>query len=122
MIGVCMTANPRSRNGNRRRKLRMWLKAQGRPCWICQAFGRPSEIDYSLPAGHPWAFEVDELVPVSKGGDPYDMRNVDAVHRACNQWRGNKSVEQVMAIARGEQLVATSPAALSVRGATSREW
>jgi len=51
-----MSSNVRKKNGNARRKLRSWLKAQRRPCWICEAFGRPSEIDYSLPAGHPMAF------------------------------------------------------------------
>ena len=77
--------NPRRANGHRRTELRRWLKAQGRPCHIC---GRP--IDYSLPPGHPMSFEVDELVPVSKGGNPLDRRNVDAAHRICNQRRGNR--------------------------------
>lgn len=75
--------NPRTSNGNARRKLLAWLRAQGRPCHIC---GMP--IDYSLPAGHPMSFECDELVPVSKGGSPYDRANVDAAHRICNERRG----------------------------------
>lgn len=91
--------NPRNANGNARRKLRSWLKAQGRPCWICRAFGRDGAIDYSLNHLDPMAFEVDELVPVSRGGDPLDPLNVDAAHRRCNQWRGNKTVAQVRAIA-----------------------
>lgn len=78
-------ADPRQRNGNARRKLRARLRAEGRPCHIC---GMP--IDYSLPAGHPWSFEVDEIVPVSRGGSPLDYGNVDAAHRICNQRRGNR--------------------------------
>ena len=78
-------ANPRNANGNARRKLRARLRAEGRPCHIC---GMP--IDYGLPAGDPWSFEVDELVPVSRGGDPLDYSNVDAAHRICNQRRGNR--------------------------------
>lgn len=74
-------------NGAARRKVRAWLKAQGRPCHIC---GLP--IDYDLPAGDPMSFEVDEIIPVSKGGSPYDRNNVDAAHRICNQRRGNKPV------------------------------
>lgn len=77
--------NPRNANGNARRKLRARLRAEGRPCHIC---GLP--IDYSLPAGDPWSFEVDEMVPVSRGGDPLDYSNVDASHRICNQRRGNR--------------------------------
>jgi len=47
------------------------------------------------------SFEVDELIPVSKGGSPVDYDNVAAAHRCCNGWRGNKSVEEVLRIARG---------------------
>lgn len=36
------------------------------------------------------SFECDELVPVSRGGSPYDPANVDAAHRICNEKRGNK--------------------------------
>lgn len=111
--------NPRRTNGNRRRKLALWLRAQGRPCWICRAFGRPGTIDYSLPAGHPFSFEVDELVPVSLGGDPYDPNNVDAAHRCCNQWRSNKTVGKVIALANAGARRAPASAYESVRGKTS---
>ena len=36
------------------------------------------------------SFEVDELIPVSRGGDPLDRANVDAAHRICNQRKGNR--------------------------------
>lgn len=79
--------NPRTANGAARRKVRKWLRDQGQPCHIC---GRA--IDYTLPAGHPMSFECDELLPVSRGGSPYDPANVAAAHRICNQKRGNKPV------------------------------
>lgn len=81
-------ANPRRRAG--RDALWRRVKSLGRPCWIC---GLP--IDPALPAGHPLAFELDELVPVSKGGSPVDMRNVAGSHRCCNQWRSDRSVDAV---------------------------
>ena len=119
-------SNPRRANGTRRDALRMWLRSQGRPCWICRAFGRSGFIDYSLPSGHPMSFEVDELVPVSKGGSPLSRSNVDAAHRCCNQWRSNKSVEEVLrlaAIATGRSGAAeshtTPPAIEPVQGVTS---
>lgn len=87
-------ANPRYANGSARRKLRAWLKAQGRPCHICG-----QAIDYSLPAGDPLSFEVDEIVPVSKGGDPLDRSNVAAAHRICNQRRGNRDIGQKLSTA-----------------------
>lgn len=75
-------ANPRRANGHRRDAIRRRLRAEGRPCHIC---GRP--IDYALPPGHPMSFEVDEIEPVRRGGDPLDYSNVDAAHRLCNQRR-----------------------------------
>ncbi len=83
-----MSAN-RYANGSARRKVRAWLKAQGLPCHIC---GRA--IDYTLPAGHPLSFEVDEIVPVSKGGSPIDRSNVAPAHRICNERRGNKPLRK----------------------------
>lgn len=104
VAGEGMVDNPRRRNGTRRTHDRNRLRAEGRPCWICRAFGRDGTIDYSLPAGHPLSFEMDELIPVSHGGRPtYD--NSDAAHRCCNEWRGNKSVQRVLQLAaqaRGE--------------------
>ena len=108
-------SNARRSNGTRRTKLRRWLRSQGRPCWICRAFGRTGAIDYSLPAGHPLSFEVDELIPVSLGGDPLDPSNVDATHRCCNQWRSNRSVAEVLAAAKGDMTRVTV-------GRTSRDW
>lgn len=76
--------NPRYSNGARRRAIRERWKAIGAPCSLC---GKP--IDYALPAGHPMAFEVDEIVPVSRGGDPLDFDNTQPAHRVCNQRKGD---------------------------------
>lgn len=77
--------NPRRTNGTRRNKLRARVKAMGLPCALCGL-----AIDYSLPAGDPMSYELDEIIPVSKGGDPYDINNVQPAHRICNQRKGNK--------------------------------
>lgn len=82
--------DPRQRNGSARRAVRRWLRSQQLPCAIC---GQP--IDYSLPAGDPWSFECDEVVPVSLGGSPFDRSNVQAAHRICNQKRGNRTMEEL---------------------------
>ena len=54
-------------------------------CWIC---GQP--VDKTLPPGLPGSPEVDEVVPVSRGGSPYDRSNCRLAHRICNQRRGNR--------------------------------
>lgn len=87
-----MASDPRNRNGAARRALRARIRAMGMPCGIC---GRP--IDYSLPAGHPMSFEVDEVVPVSRGGSPIDPANCQAAHRICNQRRGNRPLQSARA-------------------------
>lgn len=79
--------NPRRANGSRRRKTLAWLRALGGPCWVC---GLP--IDQGLPPGDPGAMECDEIVPVSRGGSPYDRDNVAPAHRCCNNWRRNRPV------------------------------
>lgn len=76
--------NPRRANGSARTALRKRVAAMGLPCHLC---GRP--IDYSLPAGDPMAYELDEIVPVSKGGDPLDPGNVAPSHRCCNKAKGD---------------------------------
>lgn len=94
MLSGAVMDNPRRANGTRRNRDRARLMAEGRPCWICRAFGRSGVIDYDLPPGNPLAFEMDELVPISRGGAPtYD--NADAAHRCCNEWRGARSVDEV---------------------------
>ncbi len=85
-----MAGNARRGNGSRRTALTRWLRAQGRPCWICRL-----PIDYGAPTGDPLAFNCDEIVPVSLGGSPYDKANVDAAHACCNNWRKARSAREV---------------------------
>ena len=85
-----MTTNPRYANGHRRRQIRARLLASSDICAIC---GLP--IDKSLKTPDPMSAEVDEIIPVSKGGNPLDIRNCRLVHRICNQRRGNRVNPQV---------------------------
>lgn len=122
-----MPNNPRRANGAQRTKLLNRLRSENRRCWICVAFGRSGRIDYGLPQGHPYCFECDEIVPVSKywlGGYPtpeacaLDYNNLAAAHRCCNLWRGNKTYNEVMRIAKG-RAGGTKPPTKRV---TSRDW
>lgn len=78
-------SNPRRSNGTRRNRIRERWRAIGDPCALCG-----QAIDYSLPACHPMSFEVDEIVPVSRGGNPLDFDNTQPAHRICNQKKGNR--------------------------------
>lgn len=90
------SSNPRyGKRYAARDKLRKRVKYEGRPCAIC---GKP--IDYSLTTWidpkdgrtkpHPMCYELDEIVPISLGGSPFDYDNVQPAHRICNQRKGNK--------------------------------
>ena len=87
--------NPRKANGNARRKIRARWKARGEPCALCGM-----AIAYSLGMvfdpwtgkrrAHPMSFVVDEIIPVSKGGDPLDFANTQPAHWICNARKGDR--------------------------------
>lgn len=57
-------------------------------CYLCN-----KPIDYNLPAGLPGSPEMDDIIPVSLGGDPLDRENLRATHKKCNIKRGNTPVD-----------------------------
>jgi 5-methylcytosine-specific restriction endonuclease McrA len=77
--------NPRYANGAKRRAIRQWVLSTQDICGIC---GQP--VDKTLKTPHPMSPEVDEIIPISKGGSPYERSNVQLAHRICNQRKGNK--------------------------------
>ena len=82
--------DPRKANPALRAALRAKVFAQSDVCGIC---GRP--VDKSLPAYHPLAPELDEIIPVARGGSPYALDNLQLVHRECNRRKGAKMVGDV---------------------------
>lgn len=77
--------DPRKRYPKLRSDLRKRVFASQDVCGIC---GR--EVDKTLPPGTPLSPELDEIIPVSRGGSPYDIENLQLVHRSCNQRKGAK--------------------------------
>lgn len=73
------TANPRYANGHRRRNLRTRVLREETHCGICS-----EPVDKAIPTPDPMSAEVDEIIPISLGGDPLDRRNVQLTHRVCN--------------------------------------
>ena len=79
-----MAGNPRTANGHRRREIRARVLAEESHCGVCGGL-----VDKSLsllPDGSvdPLRAEVDEIVPVSRGGSPYVRSNCQLTHRICN--------------------------------------
>ena len=98
-------SNPRYANGHRRRQLRRRVLAAYTHCALCGEF-----VDKTLHPHDPGAPEVDEILPVSLGGDPLRWSNVQLAHRLCNQRKGNRI------------RVAPEPLERPVAPRTSREW
>ncbi|MGR6876618.1 HNH endonuclease signature motif containing protein [Bifidobacterium angulatum] len=83
--------NRRARNLARQRVL-----ARQVPCAICD---RP--IDDAIAWSDPMSAEVDEIIPVSRGGSATDLRNLEKVHRCCNQLKSDKSLAWARRKAKG---------------------
>ena len=90
-------SNPRSKNGNLRRKHRARMKAIGAPCGICGGKFGPIHYDEPSDAKHPLSFVIDEIKPVSRwrefGYDSpeaaaQDWNNLQAAHYYCNAMKG----------------------------------
>ena len=95
--------NERVSNGWRRRQLRARVLAAYDVCAIC---GKP--VDKTLKTPHPMSAEVDELIPVSRGGDPYSFTNCRLTHRICNRMKSDKTDEHARALLAGKQTIKPS--------------
>ena len=93
-------SNPRSKNGNLRRKHRARLRAIGAPCGICGGMRGPIRYDEPSDSAHPLSFVIDEILPISKYklyGYPSkeaaanDWNNLQAAHYICNAEKKDKT-------------------------------
>lgn len=57
-------------------------------CYLC---GRT--IDITLPKGLPGSKSMDDVLAVTKGGDPNNIKNQKPSHQRCNSQKGNKPVD-----------------------------
>lgn len=54
-------------------------------CGIC---GKP--VDMTLKNPHPLSACIDHIIPVSKGGHPSDIDNLQLAHFTCNRQKSDK--------------------------------
>lgn len=69
---------------NKRRLLKL-----NNVCGIC---GKP--IDMNLKAPHPMSPCIDHIIPVSKGGHPSDIDNLQLAHWSCNRAKSDKLLKE----------------------------
>lgn len=64
-------------------RLRAQVADEETHCWLCH-----EAIDYTLKTPHPMSYEMDHVIPDSKGGVAV-RGNVRASHRICNTRKGD---------------------------------
>jgi 5-methylcytosine-specific restriction endonuclease McrA len=47
-------------------------------------------VDFGFKYPHPLSPSVDHIIPLSKGGHPSDLSNLQLAHRWCNRQKSNK--------------------------------
>lgn len=74
----------------RRQRIKRALMAVEHVCWLCL-----EPLDFTVTDSRdPRFVVVDEELPVSKGGDPLDIRNCHLVDRACNARKGARVLQR----------------------------
>lgn len=116
-----MATRSHNANGHRRRQLTARVLAEETHCALC---GGP--VDKSLrtkpgahgkrcPGGtcpgctpHPMSPVVDEDIPRSRGGSPYERDNCHLMHRSCNGWKSRMTLAEAKAKLAGQATHATT--------------
>ena len=59
---------------------------------VCGICGKP--IDMSLKAPDPMSPCIDHIIPVSKGGHPSDIENLQLAHCICNRQKSDRLLKE----------------------------
>ncbi|WP_219844612.1 hypothetical protein [Microbacterium sp. MYb72] len=110
-----MTTPAVNANGARRRSLVKRVKADEHDCALCD---NPVDKTLTFILGehgkrcphrdcigcipHPMRGEVDEDIPRSRGGSPYERSNCHLMHRKCNQFKSDMTLAEARAKLRGQ--------------------
>jgi len=73
---------------------------------ICGICGKPVDFSYRYP--HPLSPTVDHIIPVSKGGHPSDLSNLQLAHRCCNRQKSDRLLPSPVAADSEDKLIANN--------------
>lgn len=79
-------------NGNQRAQFESNKKkiyATQKSCGIC---GQAVDFGFKFP--HPLSPCIDHIIPVSKGGHPSDLANMQLAHMTCNRQKSDKLIQK----------------------------
>lgn len=80
-----------SRLGNHERLYRRNRKRVMMSQSVCAICGRP--VDMKLTPPDPMSPTVDHIIPVSRGGHPSDIGNLQLAHWICNRMKSDKLID-----------------------------
>lgn len=61
---------------------------------VCGICGKP--VDFTKKYPHPLSPCIDHIIPVSKGGHPSDLDNLQLAHWTCNRQKSDKLAAKVL--------------------------
>ena len=86
---------------------------------VCGICGKP--VDMSLKYPHPMSKTIDHIIPISKGGHPSDLDNLQLAHWTCNRRKSDK-INFNQANYQGEEIITNRilPQSLDWTGYTAK--
>lgn len=63
---------------------------------VCGICGLPVDLSYKYP--HPLSACIDHIIPISKGGHPSDIDNLQLAHMMCNRQKSDKLMKESKSI------------------------
>lgn len=85
-------ANRLDQSGVHRKQFDMNKKKLRATSTVCAICGKPLYPEYKWP--HPLSTVIDHIIPVTKGGHPSDLSNLQATHNCCNRAKSDKLLRE----------------------------
>ena len=70
---------------------------------VCALCGKP--VDKSLKFPHPMSPTVDHIIPISRGGHPSDINNMQLAHLKCNREKADMLLKPTIRFSEDDLLI-----------------
>ena len=70
---------------------------------VCGICGK--QVDFKVKFPHPLSPCIDHIIPVSRGGHPSDMSNLQLAHMCCNRQKSDKLMGEKYDLSQGGKVL-----------------